>query len=123
MPAPPPVNTSTSEVAERARHDVSLRAALPSALRAWHALVQRSPRTPVSVGGGAETPVFRHGEEHRLPAASLLRGVDLLTTGVDVLCLRDAAFLRYVQCPISFYVVCPHSSCWWRCCSTFCRLS
>jgi type I restriction enzyme R subunit len=49
--------------------------------------------------GGDFLPEFRASSQHHFIATT----VDLLTTGVDIKPLRNVAFFRYVQSPISFY--------------------
>ncbi len=52
-----------------------------------------------SVGGGDCLPDLRGGARHHFVAAT----VDLLTTGVDVPCVRNIVFFKYVKSPIAFY--------------------
>ena len=50
-------------------------------------------------GGNDQLADFRGSSNSHFVATT----VDLLTTGVDVPCLRNVVFFRYVQSPISFY--------------------
>jgi type I restriction enzyme R subunit len=49
--------------------------------------------------GGDYLPDLRGGSRHHFIATT----VDLLTTGVDVPCVRNIVFFKYVRSPISFY--------------------
>jgi len=49
--------------------------------------------------GNDQLPDFRGGSRSHFIAST----VDLLTTGVDVPCVRNIVFFRYVESPISFY--------------------
>ncbi len=50
-------------------------------------------------GGGDYLADLRGGARHHFIATT----VDLLTTGVDVPCVRNIVFFKYVESPISFY--------------------
>ena len=50
-------------------------------------------------GGNDQLPDLRGGARHHLVATT----VDLLTTGVDVPCVRNIVFFKYVRSPIAFY--------------------
>jgi len=52
-----------------------------------------------SVGGSQFVADLRGGSRHHLIATT----VDLLSTGVDVPCVRNIVFFKYVRSPISFY--------------------
>lgn len=52
-----------------------------------------------SVHGNEQLPDLRGSTKHHFIATT----VDLLTTGVDVLCVRNIVFFRYIRSPISFY--------------------
>jgi type I restriction enzyme R subunit len=52
-----------------------------------------------SVSGNDQLPDLRGAALHHFVAAT----VDLLTTGVDVPCVRNIAFFKYVKSPIAFY--------------------
>lgn len=52
-----------------------------------------------SVNGNDQLPDFRGGSRSHFIATT----VDLLTTGVDVPCVRNIAFFKYVRSPIAFY--------------------
>jgi type I restriction enzyme R subunit len=50
-------------------------------------------------GGGDYLPDLRGASRHHFVATT----VDLLTTGVDVPCVRNIVFFKYVRSPIAFY--------------------
>ncbi len=52
-----------------------------------------------SASGNDQLPDFRGASRHHFIATT----VDLLTTGVDVPCVRNIAFFKYVKSPIAFY--------------------
>ena len=52
-----------------------------------------------SVHGNEQLPDLRGSTKHHFIATT----VDLLTTGVDVRCVRNIVFFRYIRSPISFY--------------------
>lgn len=52
-----------------------------------------------SVDGTRQLPDFRNSTKHHFVATT----VDLLTTGVDVPCVNNIAFFRYVRSPISLH--------------------
>jgi len=52
-----------------------------------------------AAGGSEQLGELRDATRHHFIAAT----VDLLTTGVDVPCVRNVVFFKYVKSPISFY--------------------
>ena len=52
-----------------------------------------------SVNGTEQLPDFRGSSVHHFIATT----VDLLSTGVDVPCIRNIVFFRYIRSPIAFY--------------------
>ncbi len=52
-----------------------------------------------AAAGNEQLPDFRNASRHHFIATT----VDLLTTGVDVPCVRNIAFFKYVRSPISLY--------------------
>ena len=71
----------------------------------WCAREGRIPTQPYAFkctaasSGNDQLPDFRGSNAHHFIAAT----VDLLTTGVDVPCVNNIVFFRYVNSPISFY--------------------
>jgi len=89
----------------RDRHADDVAAALNNLYAGWCAR-QGKPRAEpyafkctASVGGSDFLPDLRGASRHHFIATT----VDLLTTGVDVPCIRNIVFFKYVRSPIAFY--------------------
>jgi len=89
----------------RDRHADDVAAAMNNLYAQWCAKEGRSRLEPyafkctASVGGSDFLPDLRGAARHHFIATT----VDLLTTGVDVPCVRNIVFFKYVRSPIAFY--------------------
>jgi type I restriction enzyme, R subunit len=103
----------------RDRHADDVAIALNNLYAAWCAANGRPRLDPyafkcTAASGGADyLPDLRGASRHHFIATT----VDLLTTGVDVPCVRNIVFFKYVRSPIAFYqmVDCDHQParpCW-----------
>ncbi len=89
----------------RDRHADDVAATMNNLYADWCAANGRSRLDPyafkctAAAGGGDYLPDLRGASRHHFVAAT----VDLLTTGVDVPCVRNIVFFKYVRSPIAFY--------------------
>ncbi len=89
----------------RDRHADDVAAAMNNLYARWCADNGRPRLEPyafkctASVGGSDFLPDLRGAARHHFIATT----VDLLTTGVDVPCVRNIVFFKYVRSPIAFY--------------------
>jgi type I restriction enzyme, R subunit len=89
----------------RDRHADEVAAALNNLYAQWCAAQNRPRLEPyafkcTAASGGADyLPDLRGAARHHFIATT----VDLLTTGVDVPCVRNIVFFKYVRSPIAFY--------------------
>ena len=89
----------------RDRHADDVAAALNNLYAAWCAAQGRQRLEPyafkcTAASDGADSlPDLRGAARHHVVATT----VDLLTTGVDVPCVRNIVFFKYVRSPIAFY--------------------
>ena len=89
----------------RDRHAEDVAVALNNLYAAWCAEHGRARLEPYAFkctaagGGGEYLADLRGAARHHLVATT----VDLLTTGVDVPCVRNIVFFKYVRSPIAFY--------------------
>lgn len=87
------------------QHADMVAAALNNRYAAWCRQQGHAPRTPYafkcmsSSGGNDLLPDFKGSQSHHFIATT----VDLITTGVDVPCVRNIVFARYLRSPIAFY--------------------
>ena len=89
----------------RDRHADDVASALTNLYVQWCHSQERRPADPyafkctAAAGGSEYLADLRGASRHHFIAAT----VDLLTTGVDVPCVRNIVFFKYVNSPISFY--------------------
>ncbi len=89
----------------RDRHADDVANAMNNLYAAWCAESGRPRLEPYAFkctaasGGGDYLPELRGAARHHLIATT----VDLLTTGVDVPCVRNVVFFKYVRSPIAFH--------------------
>ena len=89
----------------RDHHADAVATALNNLYAAWCATNGRRRAEPYAFkctaasGGGDYLPALRGATSHHLVATT----VELLTTGVDVPCVRNIVFFKYVRSPIAFY--------------------
>ena len=89
----------------RDRHAEDVAITLNNLYAAWCAEQGRARLAPYAFkctaagGGGEYLADLRGAARHHLVATT----VDLLTTGVDVPCVRNIVFFKYVRSPIAFY--------------------
>jgi type I restriction enzyme R subunit len=89
----------------RDRHADDVAAAMNNLYAKWCVREGRPRLEPyafkctASVGGSDFLPDLRGASRHHFIATT----VDLLTTGVDVPCIRNIVFFKYVRSPIAFY--------------------
>ena len=89
----------------RDRHAQDIADALNNLYAAWCTQNGRERHDPyafkctASVSGNDQLPDLRASARHHFIATT----VDLLTTGVDVPCVRNIVFFKYVRSPIAFY--------------------
>ncbi len=89
----------------RDRHADDVAAALNNLYAEWCAATGHTPldayafKCTAASSGNDFLPDLRGGARHHFIATT----VDLLTTGVDVPCLRNIVFFKYVRSPIAFY--------------------
>ena len=89
----------------RDRHADDVTIAMNNLYATWCAEQGRQRLEPyafkcTAAGGGADyLPDLRGAARHHFVAIT----VDLLTTGVDVPCVRNVVFFKYVRSPIAFY--------------------
>ncbi|MBI3106128.1 MAG: hypothetical protein HYY95_11240 [Candidatus Rokubacteria bacterium] len=89
----------------RDRHADDVASALNNLYARWCAAEGRARLDPyafkctASVDGAGSLPDLRGASRHHFIATT----VELLTTGVDVPCVRNIVFFKYVRSPIAFY--------------------
>jgi len=89
----------------RDRHAEDVAIALNNLYAQWCADQGRARLEPYAFkctaasGGGDYLADLRGASRHHFVATT----VDLLTTGVDVPCVRNIVFFKYVRSPIAFY--------------------
>jgi len=89
----------------RDRHADDVAATMNNLYAQWCASSGRQRLEPYAFkctaasSGNDQLPDLRGGARHHFIATT----VDLLTTGVDVPCVRNIVFFKYVRSPISFY--------------------
>lgn len=89
----------------RDRHADTVATALNNLYATWCAAQGRRRAEPyafkctASVGGSDYIADLKGAQRHHFVATT----VDLLTTGVDVPCVRNIVFFKYVRSPIAFY--------------------
>jgi len=89
----------------RDRHADDVASALNNLYAGWCAKNGKHRAEPyafkctASVGGSGYLADLRGASRHHFVATT----VDLLTTGVDVPCVRNIVFMKYVRSPIAFY--------------------